>query len=115
MENKQGLVILIAIILVIGVSGFILKASIVGQYTFAGGNARTGFNNVMIQYSYPEEACEYIPCAEGHAIFIETAGGISPWDRFSQVVRCYCPENPEVVLTVPMVHSIPSGGGYIVN
>ncbi len=116
LENpKQIIVVLIGIVLVVAISGFIISMSTqaTGQFTYAGGS-NVAYSGGFIQYSYPQEPCEYIPCANNkHATFIQTIGGTSPWQTQAQSVLCYCPENPQKVFTVPMVQQIPSQGVYI--
>lgn len=110
MENKQSILILTALVLIIAVSGLIIKTSITGQYICAGG-CQQGVG--IIQYSYPAEACEYIPCTYGPAVFVTTWGGISPWQTNPQIAECYCPENPYQKVYVPLVHRMPEKGLYI--
>ncbi|MBW3002403.1 hypothetical protein KY338_04550 [Candidatus Woesearchaeota archaeon] len=112
MDNRQSILILAALVLVVAVSGFILKLSITGQYVCAGG-CQQGVG--VIQYSYPEEACEYVPCQNGHAIFSTTVGGVSPWDTYQQLSECYCPEKPEQKIYIPMVHPMPQKGMYLTS
>lgn len=111
MENKQIVVILIAIILVVAVTGFIIQmnTSTTGQYTYAG-----GWNKGWIQYSYPQEACEYIECENGPALFKGTVGGTAVWDTRLQFVECYCPETPTQIIATPMTYPV-SSGGYILS
>jgi len=112
---KQIIVILTGIVLVVAITGFIIgmNTKATGQFTYAGGS-NVAYSGGYIQYSYPQEPCEYIPCANNkHAIFIQTIGGTSPWQTNAQSVLCYCPENPSKVYTVPMVQQIPSQGVYI--
>lgn len=110
MENRQNMLILIALVLVVLVSGFILKMNITGSYICAGG-CQQGVGT--IQYSYPAEACEYVPCRHGHAVFVTTRGGISPWQEDIQIAECYCPENPNERIYTPLVHQMPRKGMYI--
>jgi hypothetical protein len=110
LDNRQSILILIALILVVAVSGLILKMGVTGQYVCAGG-CQQGMG--MIQYSYPSEPCEYVPCQNGHAEFSTTVGGMSPWDTYQQLAECYCPEKPEQKIYVPMVHPMPQKGMYI--
>ena len=111
LENKQSIVILTAIVLVVAVAGFIinLSTSTTGQYTYAG-----GWNKGWIQYSYPQEACEYIECENGPAVFKGTVGGDAVWDPRLQFVECYCPENPNEIIATPMTYPV-SSGGYIMS
>ena len=110
-SHNQIMVILTGIVLVVAISGFIIGMSMstTGQFTYAGGSGKS-YAGGFIQYSYPQEPCEYIPCADNkHAVFIETVGGTSPWQTMGQTVLCYCPEDPENIISVPMVQEIPSG------
>ena len=113
LENKQTIVILMAIVLVVAIAGFILKMnmSTTGQFTRTGGPEGGG----MIQYSYPEEACQSLPCINGQGIFIDTSGGKYIWSGNRQTATCYCPEDPSTLIYVPMVHPLQPTGRYIIK
>jgi hypothetical protein len=114
LENKQTLVILIALVLVVAVAGFIIKMNLsaTGQFTRTGGPEGGG----MIQYSYPEEACESLNCGpNAHGVFIETSGGRYVWSGERQTATCYCSNDPFTIIFVPMVHPLQPTGRYIIK
>ncbi|MEM4263347.1 MAG: hypothetical protein QW666_00435 [Candidatus Woesearchaeota archaeon] len=98
--GKQAFTILLAIVVLVAVVGMIIKmtASKTGGFYYAGNS---------IQYENPKEACKSIMCANGPANVIESTGDLFPYGSYRMVVRCYCPENPGAVITVPMVRALP--------
>lgn len=100
LNQKQAFVILLAIVVLVAVSGMIIKMKVskTGGFYYAGNS---------IQYENPKEACSSVSCMSGTAKVLESTGDLFPYGSYRMVVRCYCPEEPNFIITVPMVRALP--------
>ena len=99
-NSRQALIIILAIVLLVAVAGLVvkMKASKTGGFYYAGSS---------IQYENPKEACRSVACSQGNALVYESTGDLFPYGSKRMVVQCYCPNQPDVVITVPMVRTLP--------
>ena len=99
-NTRQALIMILAIVVLVAIAGMVvkMKASKTGGFYYAGNT---------IQYENPKEACRSIACSRGNALVYESTGDLFPYGSRRMVVQCFCPEQADVVITVPMVRTLP--------